>query len=125
MAKKTAKPRFAEIVPIFRVRKVKAAIAFYVKKLGFKQEFVWPPKGETKYAGVSRDDIDIHLTSYDDVKSSASSAMIFMSGVDAYYAEVKKRKAPIETEIADRDYAMRDFSVKDLDGNVIAFGQGI
>ena len=125
MAKRTAKPKFAEIVPAFRVKNVRAAIAFYEKKLGFKREFHWPRKGKTTYAGVSRDGVDIHLSAYEQGPSTGSHAMIFMSGVDAYYAECKRRKVEIYAEIGDREYGMRDFGIKDPDGNFIAFGQGL
>jgi hypothetical protein len=49
-------------------------------------------------------------------------AYVQMSGVDAYFAELRARRV-ITGDLADRPYGMRDFEVVDPSGNRIAFGQ--
>ena len=47
---------------------------------------------------------------------------IFCDEVDQYFQEVSEKGAIIEVTIDNRDYGMRDFGVKDLDGNALSFG---
>jgi len=48
-----------------------------------------------------------------------------VADVDSLYAEFSGKGAPISSEIGDRPYGMRDFSIIDPDGYVLAFGQGV
>ncbi|MAU92450.1 MAG: bleomycin resistance protein, partial [Gammaproteobacteria bacterium] len=45
--------------------------------------------------------------------------------VNAYYDELKRNGTNITTEIGDRDYDIRDFSVTDINGYILVFGQDI
>ena len=45
--------------------------------------------------------------------------------VNAYYDELKRNGTDITTEIGDRDYGIRDFSVTDINGYILVFGQDI
>ena len=55
-------------------------------------------------------------------RSAAERSSIFSDEVDAYCETVKERGAEIALEPTDEPYAMRDFVVRDPDGNVLTFG---
>lgn len=50
-------------------------------------------------------------------------SIFFCRGMDSYWAEVERRGANIETPPKEYPYGMRDFAVRDLDGNRLSFGE--
>jgi len=53
------------------------------------------------------------------------SIYIFCDEVDDYYQRISGKGAFIEIVIEDRPYGMRDFAIKDPDGNTLTFGKTI
>ena len=53
-------PRLLAIHPVLPTKDVEAAVAFYVARLGFAAAFA-DSETNPRYAGVRRDDIEIHL----------------------------------------------------------------
>jgi uncharacterized glyoxalase superfamily protein PhnB len=76
------------------------------------------------YAGVERDAVIIHLQAASDTERQPGEAAIyiFVSGVDALYEELRSRGARVLGEPNDYPYGMRDFAIRDLDGNQLVFG---
>jgi uncharacterized glyoxalase superfamily protein PhnB len=108
--------------PVFVVRDVMKAVAYFRDVLGFHTEFLY---GEpTSYAGVERDHVLIHLQAAHQSKRQPGQAAInvFVADVDALYRELKDRGARLLNEPRDYPYGMRDFNVADLDGNDLCFG---
>jgi uncharacterized glyoxalase superfamily protein PhnB len=107
---------------VLHVKDMPAALACYRDKLGFDVTFTWeePPQ----YVCLCLGDAAIHLNSYRP-PAAPSVVCIFCKGVDALYAELKRRGANIVEPIDDRPYGMRDFAVTDADGHRLIFGQGI
>jgi catechol 2,3-dioxygenase-like lactoylglutathione lyase family enzyme len=114
--------RMAAAIPILAVPDVTASAGYFREVLGFTVEFVWgnPPE----YAGIERDEAEIHLRADGGVVSEHRVA-ILMDGVDAYHDEVRQRGAEVTVPIGDRDYGIRDFAVRTPDGHFISFGQGL
>ena len=107
---------------VFVVKDVLKAVEHYRDVLGFHTEFLY---GEpTFYAGVSRDDVTIHLQAASQTKRQPGSGAvnIFVTDVDALYQELKSRGTRTLNEPKDYPYGMRDFDVNDLDGNHLCFG---
>ena len=116
-----AGPQFEGISPLFFVADVPAALSFYRERLGFELGWTWgePPT----LANICRGAIDITLA-LEPSKAGASEAYVYLSGVDAYWAELRARNvAP--GELGDRPYGMRDFDLLDPDGNRLVFGEAI
>ena len=108
--------------PVFVVQDVARSVAHYRDVLGFRIEFTY---GEpTLYAGVERGDVLIHLQAARETKRQPgqSSIYVFVTDVDALYAELSARSARTLNAPRDYDYGMRDFDVEDLDGNHLGFG---
>ena len=108
---------------LFVVQDVLRSVEHYRDVLGFRVEFTY---GEPAfYAGVERDNVAIHLqaTSETKRKPGQGALNVFVTGVDALYQELKARGAGTTEEPADRPYGMRDFDIRDLDGNQLCFGE--
>ena len=111
--------------PIFIVNDPVKARNFYVNKLGFEISFEW---GEPLiYLGIKRNDVEIHLNSSTNSQQEAgkSTISIITDEVDNLYEHCKRNGVETTIEPANREYGLRDFGVKDLDGNIINFGCNI
>ena len=51
--------------------------------------------------------------------------MIFTNDVDEIYKRLEKNGVEIVNPIGTRDYMMRDFDIRDPDGYILSFGQGV
>ena len=115
----SAGTKFEWISPVFPVSDIPSALSFYCDVLGFKLDWTWgePPT----HASVGRDGVDIMLA-LNLPKAGSGDAYVGLKGVESYFAELKARQVPLG-ELADRPYGMRDFPVKDPDGNRLVFGE--
>lgn len=115
-------PKLSVAVPILNVSDIDAATPIF-EKLGFSVEFKYgePPF----YAGVVRDGVGIHLSSGSPDKIGYGSCYVMLDKVDELWEEIQGKGLEVVEEIGDRPYGMRDFYVKDADGNVVGFGSEI
>jgi len=104
---------------VLQVRDVASALRFYCEVLGFEKDFEFGP-----YAGVHLGDCCLHLCAHTNWKRplGGGAVVVFADEVDAYCAAVKGRGAEIALEPTDEPYGMRDFAMRDPDGNVLTFG---
>lgn len=125
----TEKKQFSHAATIIPVNNMAASIAYYRDALGFNLEFSWPEEGATTYAVLNREDaVSIHLSLREKGKASSgpkAGVYIFVYEVDALYEAYRATSANIINALADRDYGMRDFDVRDPDGFLLTFGTGI
>lgn len=116
---------FCAAATLFVVNDVMKSIAYYRDVLGFDVVFTY---GEPVfYGGVQRGDVTIHFQAAHRTKRIAGqgAANIFVTEVDALYAELKARGAQITQPPGDRPYGMRDFDLDDPDGNHLSFGMEV
>ncbi|MEL7123712.1 MAG: VOC family protein [Bacteroidota bacterium] len=116
----------SHLSPILPVRDMALSLAFY-NKLGFKNEFLW--EEPVSYAVLSAgENAAIHLSllapEHKD-NNKVSILYIFVHDVDKMYESCKANGIDIHIDIDDRAYRMRDFEIKDPDGNLITFGKNI
>jgi catechol 2,3-dioxygenase-like lactoylglutathione lyase family enzyme len=99
-----------------------AAIEFYVTKLGFRLGFTW---GEPAFfAGVALGEMEIFLKQ--EKPAPNAGAVVFMvSDADALYAFHRANGVDVVEGIADREYGIRDYAVRDLYGYRLVFGHPI
>jgi len=106
--------------PVFHVSDVEASIAFYCNVLGFAEDF-----RVGTYVGVKLDGFRLHL-SQSDGRVGGGTVYAFCDGVDAYFADrVAGKAVDLVQPPADAPYGMRDFIIRDLDGNQLSFGQDL
>lgn len=101
------------------VENIPAAIEFYTTKLGFTTGFTWgePPT----FAGVNLGDVQIFLEEGE--PSPKDGGVYFVVGnADELYAFHQSQGVEIAAPIADREYGIRDYSVRDLHGHYLTFG---
>ncbi len=108
-----------EVVPVIPVRDVDAAVAWFVDVLGFDEDFRWK-----EYAGVRLDGARAHLNGFSgsDDRIGKSQMYFFVPDVDAVWTRVVAAGGAVDHPIGDQEYGMRDFSVRDADGNRYTFG---
>jgi catechol 2,3-dioxygenase-like lactoylglutathione lyase family enzyme len=102
------------------VRDVPAAVDFYTKKLGFSLAFTWgdPPN----FAGVNLGDIQIFLRQ--GTPDPNGSVVFFVIGdADELYGFHRANAVEIVEEPSDKPWGFHDYTIRDLDGNYLVFGQ--
>lgn len=107
---------------IFHVSNIEESLDFYTKIIGFDIDFTFAEP--IVYAGLKFGNECLHLSSqypYNDNKGHGSIYIVFES-VDELYEKFVKKELEFLAHIEDREYGMRDFAIKDLDGNQIGFG---
>ena len=104
---------------VLQVKDVSDALRFYCEVLGFEKDFEFGP-----YAGVHLGECYVHLCAHTTWKRplGGGAVVVFCDEVDAYCEVVRERGAEIALEPTDEPYEMRDFAVRDPDGNVLTFG---
>lgn len=110
-----------EIVPVFHVSNLEAALKYYTDVFEFSENFRFG-----SYAGIRLGDTDLHLAEGAGVHErpvGGGAAYIFCDEVDEYYARIQKKGAVLKTEPRDWPYGMRDFAAVDPDGNHLTFGR--
>ena len=109
--------------PILWTGNLKETTKFYENVLGFKSQSNFP-----NFASLTKDKIEIIFIKPEDVDFPKSkltgSLFITTTDVDDLWEKVKGQ-ASVKTELADREYRMRDFSILDNNGYELVFGQDI
>lgn len=112
--------KISHAATVFPVSDVSAALRYYIDVLGFREEFRF---GE--YAGIGRDGCLLHLSRSGNPNTGppgAGAVYIFCDEVDEYFSDIVSRGATIADQPKDYDYGLRDFIVRDPDGNQLTFG---
>ena len=104
------------IAPIFAVRDLDAALAYY-QRLGFR---VRPYRGGG-YGFASRDGVELHLGLVPADDRRAGSAYLFVDDADAVAAEWHSAGVEVHPPQG-TEWGMHEGTVTDPDGNVIRFG---
>jgi catechol 2,3-dioxygenase-like lactoylglutathione lyase family enzyme len=121
----TTTPPFIECEQIhagLAVSDLAAAIDFYTKKLGFKLAFTWgdPPT----FAGLNLDKVQMFLLK--GTPNPKDCTVYFLVGdADVLYEFHRANGVEIAQEIGDREYGIRDYLVRDLNGYYLSFGHHI
>jgi uncharacterized glyoxalase superfamily protein PhnB len=106
--------------PGFVVPDIGKAIEYYTQQLGFKFDFDWgePPH----FAGVSLGSVSLHLMK--GVENVGKGFAYFVvADVDELYGYHQSNGVEIVEPIANKEYSMRDYHVRDFCGNMLGFGQ--
>ena len=111
--------QFVQGAPVLHVADVTATATFYRDVLGFTWDF-----GDNTYAVVWRDNSAVHFAR-DDGSPKGVHLFQWVKDVDAYYREVVGRGAQVAGAPTDQSYGIREFSVCDINGVEIVFGQQI
>lgn len=106
------------LVPNLPVRDVSAAQDWYRDTLGFGINWIW----EDNFGSVGMDRVELFLYESDDPKPGICS--VFVDDVDAIYEHARERGGEIASELELKPWGVREFSIRDPDGNVLRIGRG-
>src|SRR3954467_3505464 len=117
-----SRPSFIECEQVhagLAVADLAAAIDFYTAKLGFWLAFTWgePPT----FAGVNLGKVQIFLQAGTPDPKGCSVSFI-VGDADQLYEFHRANGVTIVEGLADREYGIRDYGVRDLDGYHLSFG---
>lgn len=109
-------------IPWLACNDVEAEIEWFVTKLGFSKEWTWgdPPTD----GGVCRDDVRLYLFQNADLAARIRDSEISfpVEDIDALYAEHQQLGAPIERELMDEPWGVREYHVREPHGYKLRFG---
>ncbi|HEV7591344.1 MAG TPA: VOC family protein [Longimicrobium sp.] len=105
-----------------QVSDIHAAVDFYTTRLGFTLGFTWgdPPT----FAGVNLGDVQLFLME-GEPDPHGFSVQFVVGDADELYAFHRANGVEIVVEPGDRDYGLRDYSIRDLHGYELGFGHNI
>jgi catechol 2,3-dioxygenase-like lactoylglutathione lyase family enzyme len=109
------------IHPILGTRDLERALEHYVQRLGFTLAFR-DPSAPDNYAGVKRDNVELHIQWQDEREMSTLRLRILVDDPDALFEEYRGRQAlRPQVEIASTPWGTREFALYDRDGNALTF----
>ena len=123
------------VEPFIKCSDMTRSLEFYSKLLDFEVRV--PPDPDpaafmSKYAQLVRDDSVVHLSAHAGDGVYGSVTYIRVDNVDDVYAAAVSRGLPvvdgdelpgIYMQLTDQTWGMREFGVKDPDGNKVKYGQ--
>jgi catechol 2,3-dioxygenase-like lactoylglutathione lyase family enzyme len=129
-----AEPGITGIAPLFIVRNVPAALAFYRDQLGFDVTFQGPEPDDIFFGIVQRGAAmimfkDVGVEPWPnhtrDVGQGLArwDAYIHVPDPDALAAEFASRTVELSQPLGDTDDGLRGFELRDADGYVLFFGR--
>lgn len=109
--------------PGIAVTDIQAAYDFYTTKLGFLPGFTWGEPVPT-FAGVNLGEVQVFLQL--GTPNPAGPDVYFVVGnADELFAFQKANGIEVVVTPGDREYGLRDYSVRDLHGHRLTFGHYI
>ena len=104
------------------VTDIQKAVDFYVDKLGFSPGFTWGEPVPT-FAGVNLGNVQIFL---EKGSPNPEGGVYFVIGnADELFEFQRANGVQVEAQPGDREYGLRDYTVKDLHGHRLTFGHYI
>ena len=112
-------------IPILRIFDVAKAKEFYIDWLGFKIDFEHQfEPGMPYYFGISRDEIQIHLSEHHGDATPGSRVFIICSEIEKYYAELQTRPYKYYRPGLNKTfYGTLEIAVHDPFGNRLCFNE--
>jgi len=116
--------RLASVHPVLPCRDVKAAVAFYVHRLGFKLAFI-DNADDPRYAGVRRDAVVLHLQWHDEAEWDLIERPMLRIAVEELallFEEFEPKKVFHEhSALRKTEWGTEEFAFYDADGNGLTF----
>lgn len=104
------------------VNDVLATVDFYTTKLGFRLGFTWGDP--VTFAGVLLDKVQLFLQK--GTPAPGGTSVYFMVGdADELYEFHRQNDVEIGEPIDDRDYGIRDYTIRDANGYFLTFGHPV
>jgi uncharacterized glyoxalase superfamily protein PhnB len=118
--------KFNRLNAFIPVKDLKKTIDFYKTGFGFYEDWAMGTDG-----GLRRDDLRLVFCQdpeYVEVINNDIYSFVFIwfvDNVDAIYQEFKERKIEITSELENKPWHIREFSIKDINGYTIRVSEGM
>jgi uncharacterized glyoxalase superfamily protein PhnB len=115
---------FKSAIPVLHVSSSAAAEDFYCRRLGFHRDFAYrvdENKADPCYMGLTRDGVELHVSSFSGDGVSGGVVFLIVDDVDALYAQLLAKDVPIDLKPTEQSWGNREMYVKDADGNSLRF----
>lgn len=118
-----------KIVPVFKVRDLKQAIAFYTKVLDFELPYAEEDAYKWGGADLVKGGAELQLTTYESDSLFGSVVNIWVDDVDDLFQKYigrgldtsRKKESPVHQGPLNQTWGTREFYVTDSDGNTLRF----
>lgn len=121
-----------QIIPLFKVRDMRAAIRHYTEVLDFVM--TWPEDTpESTVVDLGHEQMELQITTHESEHLFGSVAYVWVTDVDSLFAKYQSRgldtsakpNSPVHQGPTDQTWGRREFYVTDADGNTLRFCQPI
>ena len=118
------KIKLSHIVPILPTENIDQTIDFYVQVLGFKNDWSWE---ENSMVRLKRESVTLIFERNPSAakKVRGLDFMVFLNGINAFYAEVQKSKLTLSDKLEDKPWGLREFSIQDNNGIFLRFAESL
>jgi len=118
--------KLVKVIPVLESSDIARDIAWYKEKTGFEVSFLH----EKMYAGLYRDDLEIHLQWHagtkDDPMNGGAVIRIDVKNIKPLFEEFKQRGAVNENDFrASTPWGTNEFAIHDLNSNAIFISEDI
>lgn len=119
--------KFYHSVPFMPVRDLAETVAYYRDQLGFYKEWFWGNED----AGIKRDNMHLLFNYSPDYAAIVNTAerhfeiMWFVDNVEDIYKEFKEKNVTIASDLEDKPWGVREFTVEDINGYYLRIAEGI
>ena len=97
------------------------AVDYYTKKLGFRLAFTWGGEPPT-FAGINLGHVQIFLQKGAPSRPEGCSAYFLVGDADELYEFHRANGVEVAESIDDREYGIRDYTIRDPYGYFLCFG---
>ena len=120
-----------QIIPLFKVRDMRAAIRHYTEVLDFVM--TWPEDtADSPVVDLGHEEMELQITTHESERLFGSVVYVWVTDVDSLFAKYKSRgldtnkpNSPVHQGPTDQTWGRREFYVTDADGNTLRFCQNI
>lgn len=112
-------------IPRLLTNDVKATSEWYVRNLGFTASFFYPDAETAEYAGLRRDEIELHLShAIVDPRKNETMVYIRVEGIEELYAQARANGVVHPNgHLQRKPWRQLEFAVLDPNGNLLTYGQ--
>ena len=118
-----------KIIPLFKCRDLKQAVAFYTGVLDFELKYSFEPEDNWGGADLVKDGAELQLTTHESERLFGSVVNVWVDDVDGLFQKYVgrgldtsfKKESPVHQGPLDQTWGTREFYVTDSDGNTLRF----
>lgn len=113
------------VAPVLWAANLNRLLDWYEQKLGFPVSFREGDEHNPVYGIVQRDGLELHFSARHPEWAGHGQLHLLVHHADLLHDEFRAREVEVFNPIADRDYGMRAFYLRDLENNFLEFGHNL